>query len=681
LKKIYYILFLFILFSCREEKNNTNSISSEEIESLLVKANDFEVSNKERVVIANQVLSLLQNQPNDSINRARYYKLAGRFFNAEDYAKYLFVCRELYKMSEQAGDTLGIARSLNYIGDYHYSRFKNDSAYYYYIKTEKAYSHLKGNSEVLRVKFWKANILLHEKDFTGAETATISILKEAKVGDDARLVYDCYVTLGNALEGLNNLDESLKYYQKAFESSLDLKNDPQHLLLKAQAHNFIGRLYLKKEEYENAIFYFKSALQFADFKKTDPIMYSNLINNWAYAKLELKDDSSIAMFNEAIQIREKFNNIPGIVSSRINLSKYYLFKKDTIRALYYGLSAKKMANESKIFEDELSALKLLAKIEPNKNAKYVSRYIKLSDSLQDVERSTRNKFARIEFETDEILSQKNNIEAEKKKISIQLWVIVTLSVGLLLLIIMAYITKSQHSKNKALQFEREQQKANEEIYRLMLNQQSVINEARQNEKRRISQELHDGIMSKLTSTRLNLFILGKKNDEETIQKCLNYIAQIQDIEKEIRSISHDLGKENFLENDSFNAIVESLVESQRVFSEIDYAIEISNEIDWKDIESTIKINLYRIFQESLQNIYKYSKAKNVLLEITKTDKGIQVIIKDDGRGFDTRKVREGIGLKNMQSRIKSLNGELKIISGINKGTTIQIMIPIQKDKE
>lgn len=677
MKKVFYsLLLLFIFSSCHEEKSNTGSVSSEEIESLLIKANDFEVANKERIVISNHILQLLQNQPNDSLNRARYFKLAGRYFNAEDYVKYLYVCRELYKMSNQAGDTLYIARSLNYIGDYHYNRFKNDSAYYYYIKTEKAYSHLKGNPEVLRVKFWKANILLHEKDFTGAETAIVSILKEAKIGDDERLVYDCYITLGNALEGLNNLDESLIYYQKAYESSLELKKDPQHLLLKAQAYNYIGRLYLKKEEYENAIFYFKSALQFANFKNSDPVVYSNLINNWAYAKLELKDESSIGMFNEAVQIREKLNNIPGIVSSQINLSKYYLFKKDTIRALYYGLSAKKMANENKIFEDELSALKLLAKIEPHKNAKYVSRYIKLSDSLQDVERSTRNKFARIEFETDEILNQKNNIEAEKKKISIQLWVIVALSVGLLLLIIMAYITKAQHSKNKALQFEREQQKANEEIYRLMLNQQSVIDEARQNEKRRISQELHDGIMSKLTSTRLNLFILGKKNDEETIKKCLNYIAQIQDIEKEIRSISHDLGKENFLENDSFKAIVESLVESQRVFSDIDYVIEISSEIDWKDIESSIKINLYRIFQESLQNIYKYSKAKNVLIEIIKTDKGLSAIIKDDGRGFDTRKVREGIGLKNMQSRIKSLNGELKIMSGINKGTTIQILIPI-----
>ena len=58
LKKIYYILLFFGLFSCREEKNNSDSVSNQEIESLLVKANDFEISNKQRVVIANQILTL-----------------------------------------------------------------------------------------------------------------------------------------------------------------------------------------------------------------------------------------------------------------------------------------------------------------------------------------------------------------------------------------------------------------------------------------------------------------------------------------------------------------------------------------------------------------------------------------------------------------------------------------------
>ena len=158
MKKVFYsLLLLFVFNSCREEENKTDSVSNEEIESLLVKANDFEVGNKERVAISNHILQLLQNQPNDSLNRARYFKLAGRFFNAEDYTKYLFVCRELNKMSNKAGDTLYIARSLNYIGDYHYSRFKNDSAYYYYIKTEKAYS--SKISEIEKLKEYKASLI------------------------------------------------------------------------------------------------------------------------------------------------------------------------------------------------------------------------------------------------------------------------------------------------------------------------------------------------------------------------------------------------------------------------------------------------------------------------------------------------------------------------------------------
>lgn len=676
LKKIICICVLISLFSCEWKDKKAISASKKQIDVLLEKANDFNLSNKERIGYANQVLSLMDAAPNDSLSRANYFKLAGRYFNAEDYPMYLTISRKLYKMTSEANDTLGIARSLYYIGDYHYNRFNNDSTYFYYTKSEKAYNFVKNNTEVLRVRFWKANILLHEKDFTGAETAIVNILKEAKSGDDLRLVYDCYSALGNALEGLNNLDEALQYYQKAYETSLELTQDPQYLLLKAQAYNYTGRVYLKKADYNNAVFYFQSALNFDNFKVSEPFMYANLLNNWGQAKLELHDDSSEGMFHESLQIREKLNNIPGIVSSKINLSKYYLYKKDTIRALSYGLSAKKMANKSKIFEDELVALKLLAKIDPVKSSQYTSRYISLSDSLQDVERATRNKLARIEFETNEILTQKNYIEAEKKKISIQLWVVVVLSVVILLLIILVYITKAQHSKNKALQFEREQQKANEEIYRLMLNQQKVIDEARQNEKRRIAQELHDGIMSKLTSTRLNLFILGKKNDEETIKKCLNYISQIQDIEKEIRSISHDLAQENVLGADSFTSIVDSLVESQRQFSGVNYVIEIDSAIEWNNVESTLKINLYRILQEALQNIYKHAKAQNVTIKITKKENMIVVEIKDDGCGFNDKKIKEGIGIRNMYSRIKTLKGTLKINSEIGGGTTIEIQIPV-----
>jgi len=321
-------------------------------------------------------------------------------------------------------------------------------------------------------------------------------------------------------------------------------------------------------------------------------------------------------------------------------------------------------------------MELLSKIAPKKSLEYTKKYIALNDSLQNVERATRNKFARIEFETDEILNEKNTIEAEKEKISSQRWFILICSVIVFIILGLLYITRMQHAKNKELQFERKQQETNEEIYQLMLKQQSVINEARRGEKKRISQELHDGVMSKLTSTRLNLFILSKKQDEETIQKCLKHIDGIKDIETEIRNISQNLKKKELLEKDSYQTIFHDLFEEYKNTTKLDYQIDIDEKINWKTINDTIKIHVYRIFQESLQNIYKYAVASEVILKIIKLEDKIVIEIKDNGQGFDTSKMREGIGLKNMQSRIKAINGSFSIASEIGKGTATKMTIPV-----
>jgi len=103
----------------------------------------------------------------------------------------------------------------------------------------------------------------------------------------------------------------------------------------------------------------------------------------------------------------------------------------------------------------------------------------------------------------------------------------------------------------------------------MLNQQHRIEEGKFIEKNRISQELHDGIMGKLTAIRLNLFILKKRKDPETIEKCLPFIDDIQNIEKEIRQISHDLNQNVFDDNVTFISIVENLFTMIKGHSDID----------------------------------------------------------------------------------------------------------------
>ncbi len=675
---IFSFLILIGIICCKQndsEKIIVNE-SNESIDLLFKQANFEGLKTRDKLIFHIKIFNILSQRDNDSINRYYYFKLASRFYNLNDVKSFGLTSKILYDLSRKSRDTLSEVKSLRNLGEFYYINYKNDSAYYYFSKSEKINQKLKTKADLSGIQLYKSNILLFEKDFAGCEVATIIILKAAIKKNDYRLIYDCYITLGNALDGLNDFDKSLEYYNKAFEITKKLKNDSQFLSLKSQTYYYIGSLFNKNKNYKQAIFYFEKGIEFSASKKLEPYLYANFINNLAYSKFKLGDKSAINQLNEAYQILDSLKNIPGIVSSKINLSEYYLVQKDSSRALTFSSEARKLAHDNKIFEDELKTLELLAKIDPKQVKFYNNRFIKLTDSLQNNERATRNKFARIEFETDEILNQKKEIETEKNEISSQRWLILGSSLLALMIGGLLYFSKMQHSRNKVLEFEKEQQIANEAIYQLMLDQQTKIDEGRNVEKKRISQELHDGIMSKLTSTRLNLFILSKKTDEETIKKCLVHIDNIQDIEKEIRAISHDLAKDIFVTKDSFKIIIEELFQDQALISKLDYTLYIDQNINWENIASTTKMHLYRIFQESLQNIYKYADAKNISTKILKLEDLIEIEIIDDGKGFDVLKTKDGIGLKNMKSRSDLINGVLNIESNPDDGTKLSLVFPI-----
>ena len=663
--------------NCKENKVEKKLFFNDtKIDSLLSKSYNKKLGYKTRIKYADELFNILKSKNNDSVTRKLYFKLADRYYNLDKEIKFKEVSGYTLKLSKISKDSNSIAKSYKYLGDYFFNVFKNDSAYYYYTKSEKTYKKINIQIDLTEIKLYKSKILLYEKDYAGCETALINILKSAIINNDNRIIYDSYITLGVSLEGLNEKTKAIEYYKKALLITNKLKTDSQYNSLKAQIYLYLGCLYNKDKNYEKAIENFEKGLEFSSSKKLEPYLHANFINNLAYSKFKLGDKSAINQLNEAYQILDSLKNIPGIVSSKINLSEFYLVKKDTTRALTFSNEARKMAHENQIFEDELKTLELLAKIDPKNNEDYNNRFIKLTDSLQNNERAVRNKFARIEFETDEILNQKKEIETEKENISSQRWLILGTSLLVLMIGGLLYFSKMQHSRNKVLEIEKEQQKANEAIYQLMLDQQTKIDEGRNVEKKRISQELHDGIMSKLTSTRLNLFILTKKTDEETIKKCLVHIDNIQDIEKEIRAISHDLAKDIFITKDSFKIIIEELFQNQALISKLDYTLYIDQNINWENIASTTKMHLYRIFQESLQNIYKYAEANNIYTKISKLEDLIEIEILDDGKGFDVLKTKDGIGLKNMKSRSDFINGNLKIVSEKDKGTILRLVFPI-----
>jgi two-component system NarL family sensor kinase len=281
----------------------------------------------------------------------------------------------------------------------------------------------------------------------------------------------------------------------------------------------------------------------------------------------------------------------------------------------------------------------------------------------------RNQFARIRFETDEI-------EKKNKEISKQKDLFIAISAVLVMFGIFVYIIRKQQERNKELKFSRAQQEKNEEIYNLMLSQQRKLEEGRQQEKKRISQELHDGVLSKLFGTRLNLDSLNMKNDQKAIQVRSKYIDELKSIEKEIRQISHDLNTEIYDSNLGYTEVISNLIASQALLGNLEYKFQSDSDISWETISNKVKIHLYRIIQEALQNINKHANAKNIRITFKKIEETLLVSITDDGVGFDSSKIKNGIGLKNIKSRVKEIGGKLQLNSAVGGGTNININISV-----
>ena len=666
------LLILFIvLVSCsyNEEKEQGLDMQNQKINNYLSLAQKESISKEMKIRFADLAYESLKKQKNDSLTRRNYFKVANRYFSLYNLNKYKKVTADVFLLGKESNDSASIARALYYFGDYYFEKAKNDSAYYFYNDAEKIYNKIDDKQNLANTILHKAYLLLYEKDYLGSETETIKALNlSIDIGDDT-LIYECYVNLGSSLLGLQNYEKALFYHKKSLVQLEKLKSSPFYNIFKAQTFNKIGLVYQNDNKHENAINDFSKGLDIENLLQLQPVIYSSLLDNYGYSKFKLNNNEGFKELSRALSVSDSINNLLGIINSKIHLSEYYLSKSNTAKALQLNTEAYTLAKRSNYNNEILKTLELYTKIDPSNGLVYAKKYISLSDSLYDLERATRNKLARIEYETDEIIHENQEISSEKKTI-LTVSILVAFIGGLLFVILF------QRAKQKELLFTQEQQKANEEIYQLMLDQQTKIDEVKNIEKNRIARELHDGIMNKLASTRLNLFVLTKRNDEETIKKCIGHINEIQNIEKEVRVIAHELSNDTFSEKGNFKTILNELLTEQNELYKANCVYEIDKDINWENLDIEIKMHMYRILQEALNNCNKYANAENIYVNIDKQEKIVTLQITDDGDGFNTNKAKKGIGMKNMLQRTEAIHGEFKITSEIGKGTTIFIKLPI-----
>lgn len=663
--RIIFLINLFLLiFSCQKKENIENG---NRVKQLL---NNFDLSlskdnHKEKEL---DTISLyLLKQENDSIIRNLLFKVANKYYELNENDKYLKLTKKVTELALKQKDTSHIAKSLCFMGEYYEKNAQLDSSFSYYSQSEKLYRNLKDTLNSGRTALYKAGVLFDSGNFTESEIGAINALKLLSKTNNTRLVYESYNLLALSLKELNNFEESLKYFDLALNQLQRLENEdyPKAKLIKSRisCFNNIGRVYEKQKNYKEAILYYEKGLALQDLKLNYPKSYAMLLDNMAYSKMKEGDYKDIdKLLFESLKISDSMDIAQGIVSSKINIGEYYLYKNDTIKGLSYITEGFKLAKKIEAGPFIIRSLKLLTENDSKNKIYYSNLYIKVNDSIQSVERITRNKFARIAYETDQI-EKKNEILSKKNtKIILGSGIVIILLGGVFAL----YRLKS---KNKELLFIKEQQEANEKIYQLMLAQQSETEQARNEERNRIAMELHDGIINSVFTTRFNLIQLESSSQNKK-QELIN---ELEKTEQEIRRVSHDLTQNLLFEDKSFPEILTTLVDSQQNQYNTKFDLSVDKYIDWSAVTSANKIHIYRIIQEAIQNSNKYSQAKRCFIMLLKTGDKITIRIWDNGIGFNPEKVKNGIGLKNIKDRTKILQGELKITSSSENGTTLEIV--------
>lgn len=666
LKEVFFIIISFsIITNCT---NNSLAIKEEKdkIDSVSVYLSYYKKKNKtisEKKYFLERVVSYLSKEKNDTTKAKLLSNIAYKFYQLKDTINFLRINSKAQNLAYKTNHFFSIADTHWSLGEYYNKKNNFHKAYFHHYEALKNFQKTNFLRECAMVRRDMAGIRIRFKDYINAENLIFKSIKDFKKLNDSRQLFNCYTSLGILANSINEYDKALEYYQKALKFLKKVKNKRYYL---EQTLNNIGYTYFEKKEYNLALNYFKKAL-----KLVKPLyLRAMIISNIAETNLHLNNIKNVEDdFLLALKINDSLDIKKSIINSKLCLVKYYRYINDSIKMKSYAEEAFQLANYIKDSNLYLKSLKTLSQIYEKNSKKCLERYIQFNDSIITVERQAQNKFTRIEFETDEF-------KEETERLSKQQIYISSISIIAFLIFGFVYFIRIQKNKNEKLVLEAAQQRATEEVYLLTLQQQTKLEKEKAEERNRISRELHDGILGKLFGTRVGLGFLEISDDETTQEQHQNFLDELQDIEKEIRDVSHQLHSNFDSAAVNFTKLVTTLLNEKSTIGSFKHQLFIDKNVSWDKIDEIIKISIYRIIQESLQNIIKHANATNVMVNFMQKTNVLEIEIKDDGIGFDSSKKKKGIGLKNIEARLRKVNGSLQINSAKNEGTELKILIPI-----
>ena len=315
------------------------------------------------------------------------------------------------------------------------------------------------------------------------------------------------------------------------------------------------------------------------------------------------------------------------------------------------------------------------------NGDYQSAYDALQNSL-DIEyeldyRRNSLQISSLEVELDTAKKEKQIlVEQEQKRKNRNLAFL--LGGGLLLVSFIAILVyKNTKRKQRIAEQEREIeiQKTEKLLKEQELNAIDAMLEGQEKERQRLASDLHDSAGATLAAAKMQFSHLNKSNTSEDLKEYFTKTEALLDqAYSEVRSMAH-LKNSGVIAKQGLLPAIEKLAKQASTHNLKMYVHDFGLT---QRLDNTLEITIFRVVQEFVTNIIKHSQATEANISITQHEDSINIIVEDDGKGFNVKDINSehGMGLSSIERRVEYLEGTLEVDSSLNNGTTISIDIPL-----
>ncbi|MCC6373078.1 MAG: tetratricopeptide repeat protein [Bacteroidia bacterium] len=677
MKPLQIYVVLIILFTATSEsfaQNNRANKDTDVVDELNLNA--WKIRNSNLELSKQYALSAIDKSEKLNYKKGLSFSLnvLGNYFKAKGlYDSSLIYYTKSLLIRKSLRDTIGILSSLRNVmsiyklkGNYD-SALQNGLAAIELTKTKPNDNKIK--IEKGRIQYNLSAIYLKRGNYRAAIQQALeakSIFSNNGMDEDYASVL---MTIGNIYEQQMNYTNALFYFNET--ARIHKKSGNQKEL--AKAYNCIGNIYYSTYNNDSALYYYKQGLSIR-FKNGFEDDLSGSLYNIGNIYVTINNyDSALFYFKSSLNIAVKSGKTEALYEAHEAIAEILILKKYYREALSHLQQAFSLSSSSKALPEKLILLKQLSNVYKAIGKKdsafiYSDEYSQLNDSLNEVLRKS------IELEGT-IKSKELELNLSEEKNRSQMYIIIGMTAAIVLMVIILlliyHVSKSGRNMRKLQDIIKEQ-----ELIAL-----DAMLEGQESERKRLSRELHDTIGSILAATKFAF-----KSMENSLEKLMtennaqyqNINGMLDEAMETVRKISHDMASGIIMEK-GIEGALSQLCKRLEVSGKLKISLIIFGFDD--KVDPVVELELYRVVQELLTNILKHAQAQNVSIQLTKSQSNINLMVEDDGTGFNpTNTKKAGIGLKNIDERLKKLNGKWNIDSGKGRGTTVIVDVPINNEK-